>query len=212
VLANPAAGLVNVHFSLLPKWRGAAPVERAILAGDTETGVSIMAMDSGLDTGAIISSEVVPISDTESAGDLTARLAGVGARLLGETLAAWTDGRINAVPQDDSRASYASKLTTVESRLSLTEPSAAFVRKVRAFHPRPGAHAYLGDNRFKVLEAKLADGPPLSPGHLMFQDGQLWIGTADTAVLLLRVQPAGKPVMDAAGWARGHVADIGRLT
>ena len=212
VLANPAAGLVNVHFSLLPKWRGAAPVERAILAGDTETGVSIMAMDSGLDTGAIISSEVVPISDTESAGELTARLAGVGARLLGETLAAWTDGRINAVPQDDSRASYASKLTTAESRLSLTEPSAAFVRKVRAFHPRPGAHAYLGDGRFKVLEAKLADGPPLSPGQLMFQDGQLWIGTADTAVLLLSVQPAGKPVMDAAGWARGHVADIGRLT
>ncbi len=211
VLAYPAAGLVNVHFSLLPEWRGAAPVERAILAGDTKTGVSIMAMDAGLDTGAIISSEVAPITDTESAGELTARLAEVGARLLSKTLLAWTDGRIQAAPQDDSRASYATKLTTAESRLSFMEPSAAFVRKVRAFQPRPGAHAYLGDDRFKVIGARLADGPALSPGHMIFDDGQLWVGTADDAVLLLSVQPAGKPVMDAAAWARGHQADIGRL-
>lgn len=212
VLVYPAAGLVNVHFSLLPHWRGAAPVERAILAGEIKTGVSIMAMDAGLDTGAIISSEVAPIADTESAGELTTRLAEVGARLLSKTLAAWTDGRIQAVRQDDSLASYASKLTTAESRLSFTEPSASFVRKVRAFQPRPGAHAYLGDDRFKVIDARLADGPPLSPGHLLVHEGQLWVGTADGAVLLLSVQPAGKPVMDAAAWARGHQADIGRLT
>ncbi len=212
VLALPRAGLVNVHFSLLPRWRGAAPVERAILAGDQVTGVSIMSMDAGLDTGPVIATASVGIDPEMSAGDLTARLASDGAVLLSEVLPAWIDGEIEPVEQDDSLATYAHKLTTAESRLDLSEPAEQVLRRIRAFEPRPGAHVYLGDDRFKIRDAGLEAGPSLAAGELHFDGDRLWVGTGTDALVLRAVQPPGRSRMDGAAWARGRSQDLGSFS
>ncbi len=212
VLALPRAGLVNVHFSLLPRWRGAAPVERAILAGDDVTGVSIMSMDAGLDTGPVIATSSVSIDLDQSAGDLTARLASDGAALLSEILLAWTDGEIEPVDQDDFAATYAHKLTTAESRLDLAQPAEQVLRRIRAFDPRPGAHVYLGDDRFKIRDGAIESGPSLAPGELHFDGDRLWVGTGTDALVLRSVQPPGRSQMDGAAWARGRSQDLGTLS
>ena len=212
VLALPGAGLVNVHFSLLPRWRGAAPVERAILAGDEVTGVSIMSMDAGLDTGPVIATASVSIDPDNSAGELTTRLASEGAVLLSEVLPAWTDGEIEPVEQDDSAATYAHKLTTAESRLDLSEPAEQVLRRIRAFEPRPGAHVYLGDDRFKIRDAALEAGPSLAVGELHFDGDRLWVGTGTDALVLRAVQPSGRSQMDGAAWARGRSQALGSLS
>ena len=212
VLAIPRAGLVNVHFSLLPRWRGAAPVERAILAGDDVTGVSIMSMDVGLDTGPVIATSAVGIDPDESAGELTVRLATEGASLLSQVLPAWTEGKIEALIQDESMATYAHKLTTAESRLDLSKSAEEVLRSIRAFEPRPGAHVYHGDDRFKIRDAALGAGPRLAPGKLHFDGDRLWVGTGTDALVLRAVQPSGKAPMDAAAWARGRSQDLGSLS
>lgn len=212
VLEFPRAGMVNVHFSLLPRWRGAAPVERAILAGDQQTGVSIMAMDVGLDTGPVIATHETDIGAHESAGDLTDRLAESGAQLLAEVLPDWLSGRRPTVPQDHTQATYAPKLTTAESRLDLSEPAADLLRQIHAFCPRPGAHVYLNDERFKILAAAAGPGPTLSPGELAIDDGKLRVGTGTYPLELRSVQPAGKSVMDGAAWGRGRTRGLGHLT
>lgn len=211
VLEFPAAGMVNIHFSLLPRWRGAAPVERAILAGDQKTGVSIMAMDAGLDTGPVIAADETDIGIRESAGDLTDRLARSGADLLAEVLSDWVSGRIRPVGQDHEQATYASKLTTAESRLDLSDPAATLLRQINAFCPRPGAHAHLSGERFKILAASDGAGPSLTPGELAFDADELWVGTGTGPLQLRSVQPSGKSVMDGAAWARGRSRGLGSL-
>jgi methionyl-tRNA formyltransferase len=179
LLAAFPDGLINLHYSLLPRWRGAAPVERAILAGDTETGVCVMDVEEGLDTGAVYAREVVAIGPDETAGELHARLDAVGADLLVETLR-----RIDTMTPEPQvgDATYADKLTVDEFRLDLDRPATELVRRVRAGNPRPGAWLDVDGARLKVWRAR-AVGARFVPDE---------------------VQPPGKRTMPYAAWKAGH--------
>jgi len=203
VLSRPARGFVNVHFSLLPRWRGAAPVERAILAGDDHTGVSIMVMDEGLDTGPILAEQAVRIGPDEGTGTLTDRLATTGARLLGRVLAGWVSGTVEATPQPSDGATYAAKITHEDRRLEVRSSTETVIRVIRASHP-DGATARYDGAVFKIVRAAPSEATYLGPGELAVTEGQLMMGTGDGAVELLEVQPAGKRPMDAVAWARGR--------
>ena len=208
-LAVPDHGFVNLHFSLLPRWRGAAPVERAILAGDEETGVTLMVMDEGLDTGPVVATAATSISATETAGELTARLAHLGADLLARHVGALGRGRVAAAPQPPSGATYADRITTAEAELSATWSSKVLLRAVRAFSPRPGAR--FGEGALKVWRA----GPTVldqdTPGRLFLDGRRLCLGTADRPIELIEVQAPGGKRMDGAAWARGRQRDLGWL-
>jgi methionyl-tRNA formyltransferase len=170
VLRWPAHGCINVHASLLPRWRGAAPIQRALLAGDAETGVSIMRIEAGLDTGAVYSREATPIGPAETAGDLHDRLAGLGARLALEALPGVLDGTLRPVPQDERAATYAPKIDKAEAKLDWREDAAALARRIRAFNPWPVAVATLADGRqLRVWRAEAAPSmtaldAPAAPG------------------------------------------------
>jgi methionyl-tRNA formyltransferase len=192
------AGFVNVHFSLLPRWRGAAPVERAILAGDAETGVCLMRIDAGLDTGPVYACERVTIGEHETAGELEARLVAVGTRLLVEQLPSVS--RATPEPQD-GEATYAAKLTIDEFRLDpFAQPATELARVVRAGNPRPGAWTVVGGERLKVLRAHVVHDGALAPGEV---DTHAALGTVDGVLALDEVQPAGKRPMPADAWRRG---------
>lgn len=203
VLSVPRHGFLNVHFSLLPRWRGAAPVERAIMAGDEETGVTIMAMDEGLDTGPIVSQLSVPIDHDETGGELRERLARLGADLLAETLPGWLEGRLEATPQDDERATYASR---IEAEDRLIDPGSAVsetVDRVRALAPRPGARLQIGDEYHKILRCRPAPFP-LPPGEWTQRKGTPFFGVADGAVEIVTIQPPGGRPMSGEEWLRGR--------
>ncbi len=211
-LETPPAGMVNVHFSLLPRWRGAAPVERAILAGDERTGVSLLAMEERLDAGPVFSSWETPIGPEETAGCLTGRLAEGAARLLADNLEQIASGAAPAVPQDEGRAVYAPRILPAEARLDFRRTARETARAVRAFNPRPGARAvWRGVPGFKILTARPAeaDAPPLPPGHLRAAEGRVLVGTGDFPLQLGMVQPPGKRPMEASDWYRGLKGDIG---
>ena len=208
-LAVPASGFLNVHFSLLPRWRGAAPVERAILSGDTRTGVSLMAMDEGLDTGPVVATEAVAIGETETGGELTDRLAELGADLLTRHLADFVRGRLLPTPQPSNGVTYAHRITTDEANLEATSPSTDLLRAVRAFSPRPGAR--FANGRLKVWRARPTDLAREDPGRLFLEGGLLCMGTGDRPIALLEVQAPGGRRMDGAAWARGHRSDLGSL-
>ena len=186
--------MVNVHFSLLPRWRGAAPVERAILAGDTQTGVCIMNVEETLDTGHVFAQREINIVDTHTAETLTAGLAVLGAELLVETL---NVGLGAGVPQQ-GETTYATKVSAEELRLEWNLSSIEVSRRVRAVR----SYTMLGSQRLKVIKAELVtDTVQLSPGQC---NGAGCVGTRDGAVRLVAVQPEGKAVMDAAAWLRGR--------
>jgi methionyl-tRNA formyltransferase len=186
--------MVNVHFSLLPRWRGAAPVERAILAGDTRTGVGIMNVEETLDTGDVFAERHINIDDSHTTEKLTADLAALGAELLVETL---NDGLGQGVPQH-GEATYASKVTAEELRLDWSLSSVEVLRRVRAVR----SFTMLGTQRLKIIQANAhLEAVTLSPGQC---DGAGCVGTSDGAVRLISVQPEGKAVMDAAAWLRGR--------
>jgi methionyl-tRNA formyltransferase len=208
-LALPAYGFLNIHFSLLPRWRGAAPVERAILSGDEATGVSLMVMDEGLDTGPVVASEVIPIGATETSGELTARLADLGAQLLTRHLDDFIRDRLSPIPQPAAGVTYAARITTEEANLSATWPSDTLLRSVRAFSPRPGAR--FGDGTLKVWRATATDLDEDAPGRLFVEGGLLCLGTGDRPIALREVQPAGGRKMDGAAWARGRRGELGWL-
>ena len=192
-------GFVNVHFSLLPRWRGAAPVERAMLAGDTETGVCIMALEAGLDTGPVYSRTVCTIGSHETAGELRARLVAAGTRLLVETLPAIPTTR----PRPQSgEPSYADKLTVEEFELDWTRPAAELARVVRAGNPRPGAWTTDHGTRLKIWRARpLSAGIDAPPGTVF---GHTRVATGDGALELVEVQPEGRRVMPANAWLAGR--------
>ncbi len=200
-LVVPRRGFVNVHFSLLPAWRGAAPVERAILAGDRETGVCLMQMDEGLDTGGVIACASRP-TNRQDAGTLTSLLADDGADLLRGRLEGILAGEALAVPQV-GEASYASRLRSEEGRLDPNDPGDDLDRRVRAFTPRPGAWLETEAGRLKVWKAELADST-LPPGEWRYDGAELTIGTGGNALRLLEVQAEGSRRMDAGAWANGH--------
>jgi methionyl-tRNA formyltransferase len=213
-LAVPRVGWVNLHFSLLPAWRGAAPVQRAVLAGDELTGASTFLIEEGLDTGPVFGMVTEPISPTDTSGDLLGRLAVSGAALLRETMDGIAAGRLVAVPQSPDGVSHAAKLTPDDVRVDWSAPAMRVDRLVRAATPAPGAWTTFRDRRLKLRPVRPVDGPDgLAPGALanLGQAG-VAVGTATGPVLLTSVQPEGKPAMDAAAWARGvRLTDTDRL-
>jgi methionyl-tRNA formyltransferase len=197
MLALPRRGCLNIHASLLPRWRGAAPIQAAILAGDTETGVTIMQMDEGLDTGPMLLAEPVPIPPDATGGTLTTTLAEVGARLIVRALAESPRPR----PQAEAQACYAPRLTHEDARLDWWTPAAILARKVRAFDPWPGTFCAFNGMRLKVRKACVVPGSG-PPGALL--DDALTIACCEGALRLLLVQPPGGKVMDGAAFLRGH--------
>lgn len=201
VLEAPSLGCINIHASLLPRWRGAAPIQRAILAGDSETGVTIMAMDEGLDTGPELLKQSLPIEPSTTAETLHDQLSALGARLIVEALEGLSAGHIAPVPQAGEGATYADKLTRQEGRLDWRRPAAELERQVRAFSPWPGAWFEHDGNRLKVIAAEVADGSG-APGVVL--DGQLTVACGEGALRLLTVQREGRAPVAAADLLRGY--------
>jgi methionyl-tRNA formyltransferase len=202
MLAAPRRGCLNIHASLLPRWRGAAPIQAAILAGDTETGVTIMRLDVGLDTGPMLLSERVAITSTTTAAVLHHSLARIGARLILRTL----EEDPPAVPQPAEGVTYAPKLRREDARIDWTWNAVAVERQVRAFYPWPGTFTRLNGSVLKVLAAQLADGKG-QPGVAI--DERLTVACGEEALRLTRVQLAGRAAMDAADFLRGHPVSQG---
>lgn len=198
--------MLNVHPSLLPRWRGAAPVERAIMSGDEETGVCVMRLVAGLDSGPVAAVERTPIDPDEDYGSLAARLAGIGGRLLIRALADAATGSLNWTDQEDEEATYAEKIAGEERRIDPESGVTQIHDKVRALNPHIGAWLDLGDGaRLGVKQTVIATGDPaIEPGAITEIDGRPVLGCADGALRLERVQPPGKRAMDGADWLRGH--------
>jgi methionyl-tRNA formyltransferase len=202
VLAAPRLGCVNIHASLLPRWRGAAPIQRAILAGDTETGISIMVVDEGLDTGPVLAREAVAIGPAITCDELHDRLAALGARMINEALTGLEAGTLVPAPQPEDGATYAAKLSREEGRLDWREQAQALERRVRAFSPWPGAWFEHEGTRIKVLGAEVADAPGgTAPGTVL--DDRLTVRCGTGALRLARVQREGRQPQDAAEFLRG---------
>src|SRR5690606_3658237 len=163
LLALPKQGCVNVHASLLPRWRGASPVQSAILSGDSETGISLMHMEAGLDTGPVYVQQSIDIGPAETAGELTERLGKLGGELLARHLPQILDGGLKPKAQDDSRATYAGKIDKAEARLDFRRPAVELERQVRAYDPEPGAWFMLQDERVKCWKAEVAPGHSQHP-------------------------------------------------
>jgi methionyl-tRNA formyltransferase len=208
VLALPTNGLLNLHFSLLPRWRGAAPVSRALIAGDTMSGVTIIRIDEGLDTGPVLTAQAVDVLPRENAGALTGRLAELGARLMVATIPEFLEGGIAPVDQTGDGATYAAKLTKEDRHLSIEGTPEEFVNRVRGLSPAPAATLEIDGEPHKVLEARI---------HHHHPDRGTWI-TADTVpvvavgaagVELVALQPSGKRIQSGADWVRGRQQGFG---
>ena len=202
LLSTPRLGWVNLHFSLLPRWRGAAPVQRAVMAGDAETGAAVFQLVAGLDAGDVFAEFRLPIAADATAGELLDALAQEGAPLLVDTVAALADGTAEAVPQSGEPV-LAPKLTIDDARLDLTRPVEEVYARLRGVTPEPGAWALLDGERFKIHAARPATGLSLPAGVVAATEGRIQVGTGTTPLELLTVQPAGKRTMDAADWWRG---------
>ncbi len=214
VLSIPRLGWVNLHFSLLPAWRGAAPVQRAVLHGDDITGATTFVIGPGLDDGPVLGTVTEVIRPTDTSGDLLERLAASGAGLLVATLDALQDQAIEAKPQPADGVSLAPKVAVDEARIRWEDPLVGVDRRIRAMTPAPGAWTMLGGERLGVGPVSVwADGAPegVAPGQVVATKSQVWVGTGTRAVLLGQVRPAGKRPMDAPDWARGLRGEIGRL-
>lgn len=197
-------GPINVHGSLLPAYRGAAPIQRAILAGETKTGVTTMFMDASLDTGDILLSSEAPILDDDDTGSLTARLARIGAELLVETLLRLADGTCPRTPQDHSRATYAPAIGPEDAVIRWQEPAVTTRNRVRALSPRPGAVASIRGRRLKVWRAEASGDAPGDGGRIAAIGAQtVDVETGSGLARLIEVQPEGAKRMPAAAWARG---------
>jgi methionyl-tRNA formyltransferase len=210
VLAAPRLGCLNIHASLLPRWRGAAPIQRAILAGDAETGITIMHMDEGLDTGPMLLREALPIGPATTAGALHDDLAALGARLILPALAGVADGRLAARPQPAEGATYARKLRREEGALDWRRPAVMLERAVRAFDPWPGTWFDYAGERIKLLAARLAAAVPgAAPGTVL--DDHLTVACGEGALRLLRLQRPGRAPQAGDAFLRGHAIPAGTL-
>jgi methionyl-tRNA formyltransferase len=214
-LAVPRHGWINLHFSLLPAWRGAAPVQAAIKAGDEITGASTFRIVPELDAGPVYGTVTERIRPTDTAGELLDRLAKSGAELLLSTLDGIEDGTVQAVPQPADGVTYAPKVTVDDARVNFAEPALAVDRHIRSVTPEPGAWAEFRGQRLKLGPVRLGDGEyeGLAPGELVVERRRVLVGTATTPVVLGEVQAQGKKRMAATDWARGTRIEQGeRLT
>jgi methionyl-tRNA formyltransferase len=202
-------GCVNVHASLLPRHRGAAPVAAAILAGDSETGVTIMKMEIGLDTGPVLSQRAEAIRPDDTTGSLTERLAQVGADLLAATLPAYLAGQLSPLPQDDASATYARQLRKEDGLLDWTLPASDLERRVRAFQPWPGAYTYWQGQPLKVVRAHADPGGMAPAGHVVEASGEVGVGAGAGLLVLDEVQPGGRKAMRTIDFARGARGFVG---
>jgi methionyl-tRNA formyltransferase len=202
VLDLPLHGCINVHASLLPRWRGAAPINAAILHGDEETGITIMKMDVGLDTGPILSQRSLPLTRQDTAGSVFDRLSRLGAELLIETLPDYLSGKIQPVPQPDEGSTYAPMLKKEEGRLDFTRPAEELERRVRAFNPWPGAFMDFAGALLKIHRAHVEPGAANAGQRLIHQD-QPALGTGDGLLILDEVQLAGKKPMSGKAFLAG---------
>ena len=209
MLDAPRHGCINIHASLLPRWRGAAPIQHAVLAGDSETGITVMAMDEGLDTGDSLLWERVPISAETTASSLYDALAKLGARLAVEALRRLEAGTLARVRQSEAGATYAGKLSRGDGRLDWTRSATELERRVRALTPRPGTWCLHGKTALKVSAAAIAAAAPGRPGEVL--DGQLTVACGDGALRLLTVQRPGKAPMPAADLLRGYDLPVGTV-
>ena len=201
ILDVPPRGCVNIHGSLLPRYRGAAPIQWSVIRGETVTGVTSMFMDAGMDTGDIIDTLTTPIGENETAGELFERLAPLGARLLSATLAAIADGTVTRRPQNDAEATMAPMLEKAMGRLDLTRPARELHNQVRGMNPWPGAFCTAGGKTLKIHETRVAAGSG-APGTLLCAD-PVTVACGEGALQLVTVQPEGKPRMAAEAWLRG---------
>ncbi|MGW1495576.1 methionyl-tRNA formyltransferase [Streptomyces sp. NBC_00191] len=200
----PARGWVNLHFSLLPAWRGAAPVQHAILAGDEMTGASTFLIEEGLDSGPVYGVITEQVRSTDTSGDLLTRLAFAGAGLLAATMDGIEDGTLQAVPQPAEGISLAPKITVENAHVDFKAPALRVDRLVRGCTPAPGAWTVFRGERLKLIHVALVpDHAALKPGELSVGKNNVYVGTGSHAVELLWVQPQGKKPMRAADWARG---------
>ncbi|NLG21361.1 MAG: methionyl-tRNA formyltransferase [Actinomycetales bacterium] len=214
LLAIPRHGWVNLHFSLLPAWRGAAPVQRAVMAGDQITGATTFLLEEGLDTGPVLGTLTEPIGATDTAGDLLGRLAEAGAGLLVATLDGLEEGTLTAVPQPAEGISHAPKLTVEDARIDWSRPDYAVDRQIRGCTPAPGAWTLFRGERLKLLPVSTepeATGADLAPGELQVQRRAILVGTGTRPVRLGEVQAHGKRAMAAPDWARGVRIDEGEV-
>ncbi len=203
VLNLPPYGCINVHASLLPRWRGAAPIQAAILSGDEVTGITIMQMDAGIDTGRIFSQKELPIKENETGIELGNRLAKLGAELLGETLPRIITGQLPTFPQDDSLATYAPKIEKSMGELDFSHSSAQLLRNIRAFHPWPGTQFNLDGQVIKVIKARAVLPGILFPGKRGLHEGLPAIGTGDGDLVIEELQLAGKKPMTGKAFLQG---------
>lgn len=211
LLSTPRLGWINLHFSLLPRWRGAAPVQRAIMAGDEVTGATVFQLVEQLDAGDLLGRITEPVGRLQTAGHLLGVLAESGAELLVRVVDQLAAGSVTAEPQV-GEVTLAPKLTLADGELDFTRPAAEVSARLRGVTPEPGAFTTIDGVRIKILDATIArDVPSLAPGHLASVGKAVLIGTATEPLELRRVHPAGRTAMDAGSWWRGRPADAGTV-
>ncbi len=204
ILNLPPSGTLNVHASLLPRWRGAAPIAAALRHGDPETGVTIMLVDETEDTGPILRQQATPIEPHEHAGQLSDRLAQLGAQLLLETLPDWLDGAITPIPQDSRHATRARRVKKQQGQIDWTQPADQIARHVRAYTPWPAATTSLGQTAIRITEATPAPAQSAAaPGTIIADGAAITVATSDGALNVTRLQRAGKRELSAAEFSRG---------
>jgi methionyl-tRNA formyltransferase len=212
ILDAPRFGCFNLHASLLPRWRGAAPINRAVMAGDKVTGVQVMRMEEGLDTGPILLSETVAIGEADTAGTLHDRLAGIGASLLARALAAIGRGTAVETPQAGTGVTYATKISPAEARIDWRAPASVVDRQIRGLSPFPGAWfeapSLKGPQRVKALLSQVAVGAG-APGEILQADDRLVVACGDGAIGLLKLQRAGRAAQAPAAFLRGFPLQAG---
>ncbi|MFQ5575232.1 MAG: methionyl-tRNA formyltransferase, partial [Terriglobia bacterium] len=213
ILSLFGRGFVNVHASLLPKYRGAAPVQRAIMNGEPETGVTIQRMDEGIDTGDVLAQESLRIDRDDTTGSLSVRLAELGARMLGPTLTGFVSGAVVPVPQDERGVSYAQKITRAETVIDWNRPSQEIRNKVRALNPKPAAYTCYKDRRLQVLEVAELTGDGISerPGTVLDTEPVVRVMAETGVVEITTVRPEGGNLMSGAAFARGHRLRAGEV-
>jgi methionyl-tRNA formyltransferase len=215
VLDTPVQGCFNIHASLLPRWRGAAPIQRAIEAGDDESAVTIMQMDAGLDTGAMLLAHSLPILETDTAGSLQERMAVLGGRLIVLTLEIAAQGRLKPVPQALEGVTYASKIEKHEAQIDWARSAEQITRKIRAFNPAPGASTTLGGESLKIWMAVPVPGtlpPGVPPGEILALDEHgMAVAAKGSIVLITELQRSGAKRMSVADFLRGFPARVGMV-